>query len=91
MRARSLLPVTPAEEQDTDITGDLEYEKFLSTGDENYDWKMPEDEWQALSLSYTSGTTGNPKGVVLSHKNTFVSDAIHRQKVMRRYSVRIRS
>ena len=37
--------------------GDLEYEEFLSTGDENYLWKMPEDEWQAISLSYTSGTT----------------------------------
>ena len=31
--------------------GDLEYENFLSTGDENYEWKMPEDEWQAISLS----------------------------------------
>ena len=42
--------------------GDLEYEEFLSSGDENYIWKMPEDEWQAISLSDTSGTTGNPKG-----------------------------
>ena len=33
--------------------GDLEYEDFLNTGDENYEWKMPEDEWQAISLSYT--------------------------------------
>ena len=44
--------------------GDREYEEFLNTGDENYIWKKPKDEWQAISLSYTSGTTGNPKGVV---------------------------
>ena len=52
--------------------GDLEYEEFLNTGDENYDWKMPEDEWQALSLSYTSGTTGNPKGVVYHHRGSYL-------------------
>ena len=41
--------------------GEHEYENFLNTGDENYDWQMPDDEWQSISLSYTSGTTGNPK------------------------------
>ena len=50
----------------------LEYESFLNTGDENYDWKMPEDEWQAISLSYTSGTTGNPKGVVYHHRGSYL-------------------
>ena len=39
--------------------GEKEYEEFLKTGDENYVWKRPKDEWQAISLSYTSGTTGN--------------------------------
>ncbi len=52
--------------------GDLEYEKFLNTGDENYIWKKPEDEWQAISLSYTSGTTGNPKGVVYHHRGAYL-------------------
>ena len=44
--------------------GDLEYESFLNTGDENYEWKKPKDEWQAISLGYTSGTTGDRKSVV---------------------------
>ena len=52
--------------------GDLEYETFLNTGDENYIWKRPKDEWQAISLSYTSGTTGNPKGVVYHHRGSYL-------------------
>ena len=52
--------------------GDLEYETFLNTGDENYIWKKPKDEWQAISLSYTSGTTGNPKGVVYHHRGAYL-------------------
>ncbi len=52
--------------------GDLEYETFLKTGDDNYEWKMPDDEWQAISLSYTSGTTGNPKGVVYHHRGSYL-------------------
>jgi len=52
--------------------GELEYESFLSTGDENYKWKKPKDEWQAISLGYTSGTTGNPKGVVYHHRGSYL-------------------
>ena len=52
--------------------GDLEYEAFLKTGDDTYEWKMPDDEWQAISLSYTSGTTGNPKGVVYHHRGSYL-------------------
>ena len=52
--------------------GDREYEEFLNTGDENYIWKKPKDEWQAISLSYTSGTTGNPKGVVYHHRGSYL-------------------
>ena len=52
--------------------GDLEYETFLKTGDKDYIWKKPDDEWQAISLSYTSGTTGNPKGVVYHHRGSYL-------------------
>jgi acyl-CoA synthetase (AMP-forming)/AMP-acid ligase II len=47
--------------------GGIEYEDTLSQGDENFVASLPSDEWEAISLSYTSGTTGNPKGVVTHH------------------------
>ena len=61
-----------ADQSKLEKIGDLEYESFLNTGDDNYVWKMPEDEWQAISLSYTSGTTGNPKGVVYHHRGSYL-------------------
>jgi fatty-acyl-CoA synthase len=45
-----------------------EYEEFISGGDPNFVWEWPVDEWDAISLNYTSGTTGNPKGVVYHHR-----------------------
>ncbi|RWC06220.1 acyl-CoA synthetase [Mesorhizobium sp.] len=48
--------------------GSLDYETFVAGGDENFAWSMPDDEWDAISLNYTSGTTGNPKGVVYHHR-----------------------
>src|SRR5262245_921979 len=48
--------------------GTLDYEEFLSRGDPRFSWSMPDDEWDAISLNYTSGTTGNPKGVVYHHR-----------------------
>ena len=47
-----------------ELLGEMDYEAFLKTGDEDFEWNLPEDEWQAVSLNYTSGTTGKPKGVV---------------------------
>ena len=61
-----------ADQSKCEKIGELEYESFLNTGEENFDWKMPEDEWQAISLSYTSGTTGNPKGVVYHHRGSYL-------------------
>ena len=45
--------------------GQIEYETWLNQGDANFEWSLPNDEWDAISLNYTSGTTGNPKGVVI--------------------------
>jgi fatty-acyl-CoA synthase len=50
------------------LLGDIEYEDFIAGGDPDFEWKMPGDEWDAISLNYTSGTTGNPKGVVFHHR-----------------------
>ncbi|MEM9331628.1 MAG: acyl-CoA synthetase [Pseudomonadota bacterium] len=51
-----------------ELLGETEYEAFISHGDPDFEWKMPDDEWNAISLNYTSGTTGNPKGVVYHHR-----------------------
>ncbi|MBK3401841.1 acyl-CoA synthetase [Methylorubrum populi] len=48
--------------------GEIDYEAFLAGGDPDYAWAMPADEWDAISLNYTSGTTGDPKGVVYHHR-----------------------
>ena len=53
--------------------GGTEYETFLAEGDPSADWAMPPDEWQAIALNYTSGTTGNPKGVVYHHRGAFLN------------------
>ncbi len=56
-----------------DLIGEMDYEDFIDDGDPNYNWKLPDDEWQAISLNYTSGTTGNPKGVVYSHRGAYMN------------------
>jgi fatty-acyl-CoA synthase len=52
--------------------GAMEYEAFLQTGDPEGMWRMPDDEWDAIALNYTSGTTGNPKGVVYHHRGAYL-------------------
>ena len=52
--------------------GDLEYEDFLREGDADFAWLMPDDEWDAIALNYTSGTTGDPKGVVYHHRGAYL-------------------
>ncbi|MCC6379313.1 MAG: acyl-CoA synthetase [Burkholderiales bacterium] len=53
--------------------GSVEYEAFLAGGDPMFAWKPPADEWDAISLNYTSGTTGNPKGVVYHHRGALLN------------------
>ena len=49
-----------------------DYEDFLATGDADFTWVMPDDEWESLALNYTSGTTGRPKGVVYHHRGAYL-------------------
>ena len=51
---------------------ETEYEDFIAGGDPEFAWKMPDDEWDAITLNYTSGTTGNPKGVVYHHRGAYL-------------------
>ena len=65
--------VDPLAETAGERLGELDYEALLETGDEDFDWRLPADEWQAISLNYTSGTTGNPKGVVYHHRGAYLN------------------
>ncbi|MGL4289419.1 MAG: acyl-CoA synthetase [Phreatobacter sp.] len=52
--------------------GAIEYEDFIADGDPDFPWQRPDDEWDAIALNYTSGTTGNPKGVVYHHRGAYL-------------------
>ncbi|MBI1891782.1 MAG: acyl-CoA synthetase [Burkholderiales bacterium] len=56
-----------------ELLGETDYEAFIGTGDPEFSWELPADEWQAITLSYTSGTTGNPKGVVYHHRGAYLN------------------
>ena len=53
--------------------GDIGYEEFIAGGDPGFAWSPPQDEWDAIALNYTSGTTGDPKGVVTHHRGAYLS------------------
>ncbi|WOE30412.1 MULTISPECIES: acyl-CoA synthetase [unclassified Acinetobacter] len=55
--------------------GQVEYEDWLAKGNDDFEWHLPADEWDAISLNYTSGTTGNPKGVVYHHRGAYINAA----------------
>ncbi len=53
--------------------GATDYEAFIAAGDADFDWQLPADEWQSIALNYTSGTTGDPKGVVYHHRGAYLN------------------
>ena len=55
------------------LLGKNTYERFIADGDPDFGWRLPTDEWDAISLNYTSGTTGNPKGVVYHHRGAYLN------------------
>ncbi|WP_280189682.1 acyl-CoA synthetase [Delftia sp. PS-11] len=59
----------PAQQQ----VGTVDYDSFVAQGDAGFDWQLPADEWDAIALNYTSGTTGNPKGVVYHHRGAAIN------------------
>ncbi|HUP96636.1 MAG TPA: acyl-CoA synthetase, partial [Usitatibacter sp.] len=56
-----------------DAVGSVEYEDFIREGDPAFEWTAPRDEWDAIALNYTSGTTGNPKGVVYHYRGAYLN------------------
>ncbi|PWG16230.1 AMP-binding protein [Salibaculum griseiflavum] len=55
------------------VSENMTYEDMIASGDADFDWIMPEDEWESISLNYTSGTTGRPKGVVYHHRGAYLN------------------
>ena len=68
-----IIDVDDALAEGGELIGAIEYEDFLASGDPEFSWQLPEDEWQAIALGYTSGTTGNPKGVVTHHRGAYLN------------------
>jgi len=56
-----------------ELIGEKNYESFIEEGDAEFEWSLPDDEWEAITLSYTSGTTGDPKGVVYHHRGAYLN------------------
>jgi fatty-acyl-CoA synthase len=72
-RKIEVIDVEDPEFQGGERLGEKTYEELLKEGDPDFEWRWPEDEWQAISLNYTSGTTGDPKGVVYHHRGAYLN------------------
>lgn len=72
-RKPRVVDVDDAEVVAGDFLGEIEYEALLATGDPEFAWTLPGDEWDAIALNYTSGTTGDPKGVVYHHRGAYLN------------------
>ncbi|MAR79530.1 MAG: acyl-CoA synthetase [Rhodospirillaceae bacterium] len=59
-------------ENNKELHNAIDYEDFINSGEDSFEVKLPDDEWDAISLNYTSGTTGNPKGVVYHHRGAYL-------------------
>jgi fatty-acyl-CoA synthase len=68
-----VIDITDAQGPGGDRLGEMDYEAFLASGDPKFLEVTPADEWDAIALNYTSGTTGNPKGVVLHHRGAYLN------------------
>jgi fatty-acyl-CoA synthase len=68
-----VIDIADAQGPGGDSIGEMDYEDFLATGDPEFAEVTPEDEWEAIALNYTSGTTGNPKGVVYHHRGAYLN------------------
>ncbi|MEZ5817585.1 MAG: long-chain-fatty-acid--CoA ligase [Hyphomicrobiaceae bacterium] len=71
-KAPIVIDVADPETSDAPSLGNIEYESFISAGDPAFDYPGPVDEWDSICLLYTSGTTGNPKGAVYSHRGAYL-------------------
>ena len=67
-----IIDIDDSEYTGGELIGERDYEAFIAQGDADFDWQLPLDEWQTISLNYTSGTTGNPKGVVYHHRGAYL-------------------
>ncbi|MSP82835.1 MAG: acyl-CoA synthetase [Alphaproteobacteria bacterium] len=72
-KARPLVIDIDEPEVGGEFLGTTDYERFIAGGDPDHPWTLPDDEWRAISLNYTSGTTGNPKGVVYHHRGAYLN------------------
>jgi len=70
-----VIDIVDADYPNAERIGEKDYEALLNEGDPDFAWQLPESEWDAIALNYTSGTTGNPKGVVYHHRGAYLNSA----------------